>query len=341
MQTVSDIIEELLRSDEPSVRWKVRVNVLGEDPRSDSIRRLQRQIRSSTRVTALLSERTPDGTIPVGPYQKWSGAHWVLPTLADIGYPPGDETLRPLPEQVLNCWLSPRHLESVQTIEGRARRCASQESNALYALLTLGLADERADELAANLRKWQWPDGGWNCDKKPQAVHSSFHETTIGVRALALHGRLRRCQPSLDAARGAAEIFLKRSLFRRLRDGAVMNKRFLMLHYPPYWHYDVLFGLKALAEAELIGDPRCREALDLLESKRLADGGFPAEGRYYRLDVQRKKTGRWPSDRSLVDWGGTSKRRMNQWVTADALFVLVAAGRMDPQDLHRKPASRR
>ena len=32
--------------------------------------------------------------------------------------------------------------------------------------------------------------------------------------------------------------------------------------------------------------------------------------------------------RSLVDWGGTSKLRMNEWVTADVLYVLKAAGRL-------------
>ena len=52
------------------------------------------------------------------------------------------------------------------------------------------------------------------------------------------------------------------------------------LHYPCYWHYDLLAGLKVMAEAGFIGDPRCREALDLLESKRLPGGGFPAEARY-------------------------------------------------------------
>ena len=29
-----------------------------------------------------------------------------------------------------------------------------------------------------------------------------------------------------------------------------------------------------------------------------------------------------------VDWGGTSKRRMNPWITADALTVLRAADRI-------------
>jgi hypothetical protein len=30
----------------------------------------------------------------------------------------------------------------------------------------------------------------------------------------------------------------------------------------------------------------------------------------------------------MVDWGGTSKRQMNEWVTVDALHVLKAAGRL-------------
>jgi hypothetical protein len=29
-----------------------------------------------------------------------------------------------------------------------------------------------------------------------------------------------------------------------------------------------------------------------------------------------------------VDWGGTSTKKMNPWVTADALSVLVSAGRL-------------
>jgi hypothetical protein len=63
-------------------------------------------------------------------------------------------------------------------------------------------------------------------------------------------------------------------------------------------------------------DPRCSEPLDLLESKRLPDGGFPAEARYYRVVEQPAAGG------SVVDWGGVSQRRANAWVTADALTVL-------------------
>ena len=46
---------------------------------------------------------------------------------------------------------------------------------------------------------------------------------------------------------------------------------FTQLHYPLYWHYDILGGLKVLAEADLMSDPRCSAALDMLLKKRLLD----------------------------------------------------------------------
>jgi hypothetical protein len=268
-----------------------------------------------------LSERDGEGRIPYHPYAKWYGAHWVLATLADLGYPPGDESLLPLRDQPLRWLLSRDHERKIKTIDGRVRRCASQEGNALYAALALGIADERADELARRLVAWQWPDGGWNCDKKPAASHSSFYESLTPLRALALHGRLTGNPASRDAAGRAAELFLSRRLFRRLSDGSTMNEEFLQLHYPCYWRYDILFGLTVLAESGYLDDPRCGEALAHLEAKRLPDGGFPAEGKYYRVTSQRT------SGRSLVDWGPTGAKRSNDFVTAQALAVLKAAGR--------------
>ena len=317
------VLEQLLQSEEPSIRFKVLTRVLGEDLGSPQIVRLQQEIKNSPRVQALLRERGPDGRIPFHPYAKWYGAHWVMATLADLGYAPGDASLIPLRDQTL-AWLL-----AIKPIvrEGRARRCCSQEANAVYAQLTLGLADERTEELARRLLIYQWADGGWNCDKKPEAINSSFMESLIPLRALALHAKRTGSPASRQAAERAAEIFLKRRLFRRRSDGSVMRPDFVKLHYPCYWHYDILFGLQVMAEAGFIGDPRCGEALDLIESKRLPDGGFPAEGTYYHTIASASAPKR-KSGASLVDWGGTSKAHMNAWVTAEALAVLQAAGRL-------------
>jgi hypothetical protein len=317
-----DTINRLLRSDEPSVRFMLLVNVLDRETGSPGIQRLQDRIKSSQRVRLLLSERERDGKIPCHPYKKWCGAHWILATVADIGYPPGDESLTPLREQVYEWLFSKQHQEHIKVIDGRVRRCASQEGNALWYLLTLDLADDRADELADRLVKWQWPDGGWNCDKNPKAAKSSFWESLIPLRALALHARLTGSRRSRQSAKRASEIFLKRSLCRRLRDGKIMQEDFVKLHYPCYWRYDILFGLKVMAEAGFVSDRRCGDALDLLQSKRLPDGGFPAECKYYRVS---KKAA---SGRSLVDWGGVGRKRMNEFVTVDALYVLKRAGQL-------------
>jgi len=270
----------------------------------------------------LLSERGKNGEIRCHPYRGWCGAHWVLATLADIGYPQRDESLTPLREQVYEWLFSKQHQERIKVIDGRVRRCASQEGNALWYLLTLDLADDRADDLADRLVEWQWPDGGWNCDKNPKAAKSSFWESLIPLRALALHGRLTGDGKSIQAARRASEVFLKRRLCKRLKDGNIMQEDFVKLHYPCYWRYDILFGLKVMAEAGFIGDARCGDALDLLQSKRLPGGGFPAECKYYRVS-EKAATGR-----SLVNWGGVSRKRGNEFVTVDALYVLRQAGRL-------------
>ncbi|MFN8455484.1 MAG: hypothetical protein U0401_12590 [Anaerolineae bacterium] len=296
--------------------------MLGQDRKSAESTQLQQEVKVSPRVKLLLSQSNSDGRIPFHPYAKWYGAHWVLADLAELGYPPGDDSLIPLREQVYGWLFGQSHLQRIKTIAGRTRRCASQEGNALYYLLALGLADDRTERLAENLLKWQWPDGGWNCDKRPEAVNSSFMESLIPLRGLALYSRLTGHSRARQAVERAAEIFLKRNLFQRQRDGQVISPDFVKLHYPCYWHYDILFGLKVMTEASFSDHPGSRKALELLESKRLPDGGFPAEAKYYRLTTTTM------SGRSLVDWGGTSQKRMNEFITADALYVLKAAERL-------------
>lgn len=318
---MNTIIDHLLASTEPVIRYKTRVYLLDEEPRSPDIQRLQQEIKKCDRVQQLLSERDSRGRIPYHPYSKWYGAHWVLFMLAEMDYPPGDDELVPLREQEYEWLLSEERLRTTKkyTIAGRTRMCASMEANAIYALLKLWLADERIDILVERLLTWQWPDGGWNCDKKPEAHTSSFTETLIPLRALALYSHLTRNIQAKVAITRAAEVFLKRHLYKRLSDGKVIANDYLKLRYPCYWHYDILFGLKVMAEAGFLCDTRCQEALSLLESKRLPDGGFAAEKKHYHMAPQAD------NGRSLVGWGGTSMKRMNPFVTIDALRVLNQA----------------
>lgn len=305
---------------EPALQ--VKIARLQPNPDTARLAQAQAAVAASPQVRGLLAARQPDGTLPPHPYQKWHGAHWVLSILADLGYPPGDRSLQPLLEQTLDWLYSPTHLKSIRSINGRVRRCASQEGNALYSALALGLEHPRLDDLARRLLDWQWPDGGWNCDRIPTADTSSFMETLIPLRALNQYARRSSDPAAARAVERASEVFLSRRLFRRIADGTVMDPHFVRLHYPCFWHYDILFGLKVLAEVGLLGDRRCAEALALLESKRLPEGGFPAEERYYTVHPAQAEN---KSNSSPVSWGSVSKKQANEFVTADACFVLESA----------------
>jgi hypothetical protein len=289
------------------------------------MRALRGEIAHSSRVRGLLAERDRRGEIPFSPYAKWYGAHWVLVMLAELAYPPGDTALVPLRDQVLD-WLTSREYDRwIRRVKGIPRIHASIDGNAVWCLHALGQADARVDLLVTRLLETQWADGGWNCDVKASGRTSSFTESLIPLRALALHAQVTGDVRSRRAADRAAEFFLERHLFRRKRNRRIIRSSFVQLHYPCYWHYDILFGLKVMTEGGWIGDARCAMALDLLETKRVPGGGWPAEARYYR-----HTRAQVPAQRSLVAWGPTGKTKRNDFVTVDALMVLRAAGRFKP-----------
>lgn len=319
----SSIVNNLLNSEEPSVRYLCRRDVLGENPASEEMFALQEVIRISERVEKMLNHRGEDGRFPWHAYAKWVGAFWTLLILSDIGYPAGDQALIPLRDQVLDWLLSLKHLNKVPLINERWRRCACQEASIALAMLKLGIVDDRITLIIDNLLKWQWPDGGWNCDNKPAASHSSFHETWLPLRAMQAYFAATGSLRAAESMEKASEVFLSHRLFMKRGDPLVVLTEFTRAAYPAYWHYDFLVGLKVMAETGRLSDPRCRDALDLLESKRLPDGGFRAEVKYYRVS-EGKVEG---SGVSFVDWGGVSERKMNEWVTVTALSVLKKAGR--------------
>jgi hypothetical protein len=193
-------------------------------------------------------------------YAKWSGAFWRLLSLADLAVEPGHTGAVAAAEETLEWVASPRRLAEIhkRRIDGRVRRCASQDGRALQACLDIGLrGDPRLDTLAESLAETQWPDGGWNCDRKPHVTHSSFNETWGPILGLARYG-------AADAvARGTEFLLLHRVVFSH-RTGEPAHPTMLKLHFPAYWHYDLLAGLRTLAVAGGLADPRTSNALDLL-----------------------------------------------------------------------------
>ena len=211
-------------------------------------------------------------------------------------------------------WLtSPAHRRRIVEIDGLVRRCASQEGNAVYACSRLGFAsDPRVRLLVESLLEWQWPDGGWNCDGKATGRRSSFHETVTPALGLAAYHAVTHDAASLACARRAAELFLEHRLFRAVGSGKPIHPSWTKPHYPAYWHYDFLQGLRLLEALGLLDDPRAGDALDLLEHARRPDGRFSGPA--------------WSSARQTdaVDWGGGAE---NEMLNVRAESILRAAGR--------------
>ena len=323
------LLRRLANSPDPGVAYAAMTLGLGRPVDAPGVRSARAAIPASARACALLSGRATDGTIPLGPYAKWQGAHWTLVQLAMLGYPPGDNALAPLRDQVMD-WLSGRrHIGPPSTVvfddqPERVRRCASQEGNALWATLRLGLEDERTTILVERLIGWQWPDGGWNCDRRRDARRSSFQETAIPLRALWLYGIEHDHAGARGAADRAAALLLERRLLWRRSDGVLIRPdwggRTDLIHFPIQF-YDLLYALQVMAETGHLGDPRCADALAMLGAKRLPDGGFPREDRTATKRSRVASRGTW------ADWGPAGARTSNPFVSAAALGVLRIAAR--------------
>jgi hypothetical protein len=177
--------------------------------------------------------------------------------------------------------------------------------------------DNRVRLLAAGLREWQWPDGGWNCDRRPEAHRSSFNETLPPIWGLHEYAVATGDAGAATAARRGAELVLEHRLFRVLATGERINDEWLTPHWPPYWRYDVLQALVVLSRMGLAGDPRASDAIESLVRRRRTDGRWHASSRWWKPP---------PSSRAgeAVDWHADDAA--DRIVTLRALTVLRAAG---------------
>ena len=321
------LIDFLCAHENPVVAYRARRLLAGESEGSRTLRSLRRAIGSSEMAKRLLLGLKGER---FNPYRKWQGPHWTLYSLAEIGFPAGDERLLPLRQRVMDWMFAPAFLKPPSTVffpdqPRRPRRCASMEGNTIWSQLALGIVDDHHVPLLVDrLIAFQWPDGGWNCDKRPGAQTSSVQETLLPLRGLARWYRVTGDARAGRAANRAAEFLLGRRLLWRRSDGALIEPEWggpvERIHYPIRF-YDVLSALLVMAELGRVRDPRCRDALDLLESKRLSDGMFPVEW------TNVTKADRIETRGTYADWGILHKKKGNPLVTVDALYVLREAGR--------------
>jgi len=167
------------------------------------------------------------------------------------------------------------------------------------------------DSLASKLLEQQLEDGGWNCEavepsaKRPKSRRSSFHTTICVLEGLLDYERAGGKSAAVTKARKRGENYLlERRMFRSIRTGEVIDKRWLRFAFPTYWHYDALRGLDYLRDAGMQPDSRVGEAIEVVMARRHQNGRWPLNllhPEYIPLQIETEvgRASRWNTLRAL------------------------------------------
>ena len=236
---------------------------------------------------------------------EWTSATFTLLSLRDMGLDPASAEARRAVDLVRKN-LKWDH-DGQDYFDGEVEPCINGKAVAIGAYF-----GENVDIIVERLLSEQLADGGWNCEAERGSTRSSFNSTIAVLEGLLEYEGTGASQPSVAAARiRGEEYLLERRMFRRLSTGEVIDPAWTLFSFPTRWHYDVLRGLDYLRSAGVERDERCSEAIDLVKSKRDADGRWPLEnthpGRvHFDMDEGDGKPSRWNTLRAMrvLAWSG-------------------------------------
>jgi hypothetical protein len=135
------------------------------------------------------------------------------------------------------------------------------------------------------------------------------------LEGLLEYERAGRKSAAVTKARKRAENYLlDRRLFRSLRTGELIDKRWLRFSFPTFWHYDVLRGLDCLRNAGIKPDGRVRDAIEVVIARRHQNGRWPLNLLHpefipLKMETEVGRASRWNTLRALrvLRWYGNSR----------------------------------
>jgi hypothetical protein len=272
----------LLDSD-PAIRWQVMRDLTGEAP--DAIAAERSRVATEGWGARLLALQSPAGHWGGG--KKWDLiALWSLVVLKDLGLDPASKQARKMIDRVER-GLVYKPLNNRPFLHGETEPCINGRILGIGAYFKEpGEARDNApnEALANQLLGEQLEDGGWNCEA-PKSRRSSFHTTICVLEGLLAYERAkyeregrkagRELRAVTKARKRAEDYLLERRMFRSLRTGEVIDKRWLRFSYPTFWHYDVLRGLDYLRDAGIKPDSRVSDAIEIVIARRHQNGRWP------------------------------------------------------------------
>lgn len=295
----------LLESD-PAIRWQVMRDLT--DEKREAIAAERSRIAKEGWGAQLLALQTRRGDWGDPPAhfrpdlpeddRRMLVTLYTLTALMDLGLDPASNEARKMIDRV-DKRLVFRRLDNRPFLQGETEPCINGR------ILGIGsYFKEPNDELAEQLLSEQLEDGGWNCEA-PKSRRSSFHTTICVLEGVLEYERAGRKSAKLAKARKRAENYLlERRMFRSLRSGEVIDKRWRRFSFPTFWHYDVLRGLDYLRNAGTKPDSRVSEAIEVVIERRHQNGRWPLNRRhpeYIPLEMENGvgRASRWNTLRAL------------------------------------------
>jgi len=267
----------------------------------------------------LLALRREDGLWHTGTSDSEWPSLLALSMLRDMGLDASSEVARKAIRLVRDnaTWHSRGPWHGNPVFAGEVEPCINGRVvtvGSYFGVDVIGIVERLLDE--------QMADGGWNCEQENGSTRGSFHTTINVLEGLLEHERVTGGSAEVTAARERGqEYLLERRMLRRLSSGELIDPAFTLFSFPTGWHYDVLRGLDYLRAAGVPPDARVAEAIDLVRSKRDAEGRFPLENPHesemvtarvrdlgFDMDEREGRPSRWNTLRALrlLQWAGRS-----------------------------------
>ncbi|MEP6753491.1 MAG: hypothetical protein ABI959_12155 [Candidatus Dormiibacterota bacterium] len=262
----------LLEAD-PAIRWQAMRDLTDALP--DQVAAERARVATEGWGAQLLALRPDDGLWTTGtPEREWASL-LALSMLRDMGLDASTEQARKAIGAVRNnaTWHSRGPWHGTPVLAGEVEPCINGR------VVTIGsYFGQDVTGIVERLLGEQMADGGWNCEQENGSTRGSFHTTINVLEGLLEHARATGGSADVTGAleRGQ-EYLLERRMLRRRSSGELIDTAFTLFSFPTGYHYDALRGLEYLRAANVTPDARVAEAIDLVRTKRDAEGRFPLE----------------------------------------------------------------
>jgi hypothetical protein len=312
------VIDWLLDAD-PSIRWQVMRDLL--DAPIGVIAAERTKVATEGWGARLLALQGPDG--------RWAGekaffplftsTHFTLLILTELGLEPESQEAR---RSIARLRAGDPRFEHDDEpyFEGEVEPCINGTVVAIGSYF-----GEDVRPIVDRLLGEQMDDGGWNCEQENGSTRGSFDSTIHVLEGLLGYEQTAGASPLITAARRRGEAYLlERRLLRRRSTGTRIEPHFRYAFPPgrfttlvsptPRRLYDILRALDYFRASGAEPDERMREAIEILESKRDADGRWPVEFRFpgeyhFEMDDAVGRPSRWNTLRAMrvLRWWGRTR----------------------------------